>query len=421
MSGQKLRAVKGMNDILPSQMPQWRRLEEAFRSMAARHGYGEVRTPVVEPTALFVRSIGDATDIVEKEMYTFEDQSAKSLTLRPEGTASCVRAYVQHSVSGSEPVSKWFYVGPMYRRERPAKGRYRQFYQAGCEVYGDAGPYVDAEMIDMIVSLLGELGIEDIEVLVNSLGGPETRPAYREALLAYLMPHREALCADCQRRVEKNPLRVLDCKVPACGEIAANAPSILDYLSEADQAHFDGLRACLDALGTPYSVDASLVRGLDYYTRTIFEVKGRGGGLGAQNTLLGGGRYDGMVKSMGGPDAPALGFAVGLERLLLAMSEEATAPVPDAFIVAQKKEQRLDAVLLAKGLRAAGLRIESDLRGNSLKSQMRRAGGLNSRFALILGESEVANKTVQVKDLGASEQEQVSVAEGLDELLAKLR
>ena len=416
----KLRSVKGMNDILPVEAAAYRHLEETFRAMAAAHGYGEIRTPIVEPTALFVRSIGDTTDIVEKEMYTFADRGDKMLSLRPEGTASCVRAYVQHSVHAQNPIAKWFYIGPMYRRERPAKGRYRQFHQMGLEVYGDPGPYVDAEMIDMIVSFVRELGIEDVEVLVNSLGGPDTRAAYRAALLAYLEPHREALCGDCQRRMEKNPLRVLDCKVPTCAEIAAGAPSLVESLVPEDREHFDGLRGALDALGTPYTVDTSVVRGLDYYTRTIFEVKGRGGELGAQNTLLGGGRYDGMVKSMGGPRMPALGLAAGVERLLLAMADKPEPAAPEAFVVALKPAQRTAALVLGKQLRAAGLRVENDLRGGSLKSQMRRADSLGSRFALILGESEVAAGTVSLKDLNRSEQREVPQSEVAEAIRAAL-
>jgi histidyl-tRNA synthetase len=416
-----LRSVKGMNDILPDEVTAWRHLEETFRAIATAHGYGEVRTPIVEPNALFVRSIGDTTDIVEKEMYTFEDQGEKLLSLRPEGTASAVRAFVQHSVHAQSPITKWFYIGPMYRRERPAKGRLRQFHQMGMEVYGDPGPFVDAEMIDMAVSFLAALGIVEVEVLVNSLGGAASRAAFREALLTFLEPKRTELCADCQRRMEKNPLRVLDCKVPTCAAIAAGAPSLLDYLDEADQAHFAGLKGALDALGTPYRVDPSVVRGLDYYTRTIFEVKGLGGDLGAQNTLLGGGRYDGMVKSMGGPDVPALGLGIGIERLLLAMPEKPTAQAPDAFIVALRPEQRTAALLLGKQLRAAGLRVENDLRGQSLKSQMRRSDSLGSRFALVLGESEVAAGTVQVKDLRASTQVELPVGEVAAAIQAALR
>lgn len=406
-----LRAVKGMKDILPDEISKWHRLESAFRTRVEGYGFREARFPIVEPTALFVRSIGETTDIVEKEMYTFTDRGEKSLTLRPEGTASSVRAYVQHSVQAREPVTKWYYIGPMYRRERPAKGRYRQFYQAGIEVFGDPGPYVDAEVIDMVVGLISSIGISEVEVLVNSIGGAATRENYREALLGYLRPYRAELCPDCQRRMDANPLRVLDCKVPRCAEIAAEAPSILKHLTDEDRAHFDGLQETLTVLGTPYRVDGSLVRGLDYYSRTLFEVLGKGEGLGAQNALLGGGRYDQMVKSLGGPDTPAIGFAMGLERLLMAMPETATESHVDVFIVAAQAGVRGQATLLGRELRDAGLRVESDLRGGSLKSQLRRADKIDARIAMILGESEVAEGVVQLKDLVNKTQERVPRAD----------
>ena len=402
-----LRAVKGMNDVLPDEMPRWHRIETAFRELAVRYGYGEVRTPLVEPTALFVRSIGEVTDIVEKEMYSFVDKGEHSLSLRPEGTASAVRAYVEHNVHGREPVTKWFYLGPMYRRERPAKGRYRQFYQAGLEVFGDPGPYADAEMIDMVVRLMRGLGVEDVEVLVNSLGGPETRPAYREALVKYLSPHRTALCSDCQRRVDQNPLRVLDCKVPADQEIARGAPRILEHLSDSDRAHFTELERTLTALGTPFRVEPQLVRGLDYYTRTLFEIRGRGGELGAQNALCGGGRYDGLVEALGGPAVPSIGFALGIERLLLAMPPAEARSSIAAFVVAASPAEAVAATVLARDLRAAGIAAEADLRGQSMKSQLRRADKLGARFALLLGSSEIERGVVQLKDLVEKSQRDV--------------
>ena len=402
-----LQAVKGMKDILPEEIAKWQRLEAAIVDCVVRYGFKEVRTPIVEPTELFVRSIGETTDIVEKEMYTFTDRGDKSLTLRPEGTASSVRAYIQHKVYALEPVSKWYYLGPMYRRERPAKGRYRQFFQAGVEVFGDPGPYVDAEVIDMVVRLISSLGIVDVEVVINSIGGAQTRQSYRTALLHYLEPLRDRLSQDSQRRMETNPLRVLDSKAPEDAEIAAGAPSIHDHLDEADRVHFDQLQETLTALGTPYRVDNSLVRGLDYYTRTLFEVLGRGEGLGAQNALLGGGRYDKMVESLGGPDVPAIGFAMGLERLLMAMPEQDLSAHADVFLIAAQPTVRRHVVMLGSELRAAGLRVESDLRGGSLKSQLRRADKMGVRVALILGESEIADDVVQLKDL--REQDQRSV------------
>lgn len=400
----KLRTVKGMNDVLPGEIERWHRLEGAFRDWVERYGFQEVRTPIVEHTELFERGIGEATDIVEKEMYTFTDKAGegkegKRLTLRPEGTASCVRAYLEHNLQGQQPVTKWYYLGPMYRRERPAKGRYRQFYQAGCEIYGDPGPYVDAELIDMLVGLLRDVGVQDVEVLINSLGHGETRARYRAALLDYLRPHAAELSPDSQRRLERNPLRVLDSKAPQDQAIAAGAPRILDFLSPEDAAHFDELRAALDALGTPYTVDPHLVRGLDYYTRTLFEIRGRGGDLGAQNALCGGGRYDDMIAQLGGKPTPAIGFALGIERLLLAMPTEAPQPRLDAFLAAQRPEDRPDLLVLARALREAGLRVETDLRGNSLKSQLRRADKSGARFAVVLGEAERAKGTVMLTDL----------------------
>lgn len=416
----KLRAVKGMNDILPPESARWHRLESVFRDVVGRYGFGEVRTPLVEPTALFVRSIGEATDIVEKEMYTFEDRSDKSLTLRPEGTASCARAYLEHNIQSLEPVSKWSYAGPMYRRERPARGRYRQFHQLGCEVYGDPGPFVDAELIDMVVELLRALGVSDIEVLINSLGYEDTRDRYREALLDYLRPHADALSEDSQRRLERNPLRVLDSKAPQDQAIAEGAPSILDFLAPDDVEHFDGLKTSLDALQTPYRVEPRLVRGLDYYTRTLFEVRGRGGDLGAQNALCGGGRYDRLIAELGGPQTPAIGFAMGIERILLCMAGSEAEPHLDAFMVVQRPELRAQATQVAQTLRRAGLRVEVDLRGTSMKSQFRRADKSDARFALVLGPAEAEAGTVQVKELATGEQTELATADAVTRMTRSL-
>jgi len=402
-----LRAVKGMNDVLPEDIPRWRRIERAFWDTVERYGYAEVRTPIVEPTELFVRGIGEVTDIVEKEMYTFVDKGEKTLTLRPEGTASAVRAYLQHSVGAQSPVTKWAYLGPMFRRERPARGRYRQFWQAGVEGFGDPGPFVDAEMIDMVVSMFTALGVRDLEVLVNCLGTGETRARYLDALVAFLTPRKDALSADSQRRLGTNPLRVLDSKAPQDREVVAEAPSILDHLEDADRAHFEALQEALTALGTNFRVEPRLVRGLDYYDRTLFEVQGSGGELGAQNTLCGGGRYDGLVRELGGPDTPGIGFAMGLERLLLVMDEEIEAPTPDAFVVVTDPALRAAATTLLKTLRDAGLYADADLRGGSVKSQFRRADKSGATVAIVLGPEEVEAGTAQVKDLTAGEQREV--------------
>ncbi|MCA9608018.1 MAG: histidine--tRNA ligase [Myxococcales bacterium] len=415
-----LRAVKGMNDVLPEDIPRWRRIEETFWSTVARHGYGEVRTPIVEPTALFVRGIGEVTDIVEKEMYTFVDKGENTLTMRPEGTASAVRAYLQHSVAGKEPVTKWAYLGPMFRRERPARGRYRQFWQAGVEVFGDPGPYSDAEMIDMVVSMMRQLGVEDVEVLINSLGSGDTRARYLDALTAYLTPHEARLSEDSKRRLRTNPLRVLDSKAAEDKEVAAEAPRILDFLGDEDRAHLDGLLGTLEALGTPYRMEPTLVRGLDYYSRTLFEVVGHGGELGAQNTLCGGGRYDGLVEVLGGPPTPGLGFAMGLERLLLVMSQDENPSAIDAFVV-YRPGLETEATKLLKVLRDGGIGADADLRGGSIKSQFRRADKSGARLALILGPDEVASGVVTVKDLARGKQEAVARDGLLDRARALLR
>jgi histidyl-tRNA synthetase len=316
-AGPLVRAVKGMNDVLPGEVERWQAVEAAFRRTMERLGYRELRTPHVEPTPLFVRTIGETTDVVEKEMYTFSHHD-ESLTLRPEGTAGAARAYVEHGIHNQEPVTRWYYVGAMFRAERPQRGRYRQFHQLGAECFGDAGPGADAEMIDALVGFLRDIGVTSPDVFVNSIGGAEARARYREALVAFFTPKQHALSADSQRRLSTNPLRILDSKAPTDQAACEGAPTILDFLSDEDRGHWDALRRHLDALGTPYRVDTSLVRGLDYYTRTLFEIKGAYDKLGAGSTLVGGGRYDRMIEELGGPPVPAIGFAAGVERLLVA-------------------------------------------------------------------------------------------------------
>jgi histidyl-tRNA synthetase len=402
-----LRAVKGMNDVLPEEMPRWHFVERTYAETMRRHGYREVRTPYVEPTGLFVRTVGETTDIVEKEMYSFVYQG-EELTLRPEGTAGAARAYVEHSVHGREGISRWYYVGPMFRGERPQRGRYRQFYQLGAEIFGDAGPGCDAEMIDMLVGFLRELGIGDAEVLVNSIGGSDTRERFKQALVQYLEPRKAKLTADSQRRLGTNPLRILDSKAEEDQAAIAEAPTVLEFLAPEDRAHFDKLEAFLKALGTPYRVEPRLVRGLDYYTRTLFEIKGAKAKLGAGDTLLGGGRYDNMVGDLGGGSVPALGFAAGLERLLIASEASPPPSAPPVYVAALGDAACSAALVLARDLRKSGLSAEGDARGGSLKSQLRRANTLGARFALVVGESELARGVVQAKDLGAHAQEEVS-------------
>lgn len=399
-----------MNDVLPSDIGRWHRVEAAFRSAMEKLGYREVRTPYVEPTPLFVRAIGEATDVVEKEMYSFVFHD-EALTLRPEGTAGAARAYVEHKVHNDEPVSRWYYLGPMFRGERPAKGRYRQFYQVGAECFGDAGPGCDAEMIDALVGFLIDIGVQKPDVFVNSIGSAETRAKYKEALIAYFEPIKATLSADSQRRLGTNPLRILDSKNPADKAAVDAAPTILELLSDDDRAHWDGLRRHLDALGTPYTVDPKLVRGLDYYGRTLFEIKGAYEKLGAGSTLVGGGRYDGMVAELGGPSVPAIGFAAGLERLLIASDVPGATSVVDV-VIAPIGDRAVDtALVLGRDVRKAGARCEVDTRKASLKAQLRRATSLGARFAVIVGDREIDEGVVELKDLGAHSQERVARAE----------
>jgi histidyl-tRNA synthetase len=401
-----LRAVKGMNDVLPDEVGRWQRIEASYARLMSLHGFREVRTPLVEPTPLFVRAIGEATDVVEKEMYSFTHHD-EPLTLRPEGTAGAARAYVEHGVHNREPISRWYYAGAMFRAERPQRGRYRQFYQMGAEIFGDPGPACDAEMIDLLVGFFHGLGIADARVTVNSLGGAESRAKYRDALLAHLTPKKGSLGEESQRRLGTNPLRILDSKDPRDREAVAGAPSVTDCLSDADATHFAGLQRRLKALGTPFGVDPRLVRGLDYYTGTLFEIKGASAKLGAGDTLVGGGRYDDMVAELGGPKVPAIGYAAGVERLLIASELPEAGAVVDA-LVAPLGDAAIDAALvLGKELRGAGVACEVDGRGASMKSMLRRANGLGARLAIILGDQEIAEGVVQLKDLTANAQERV--------------
>ena len=327
-----LRAVKGMNDVLPEDVGRWQRVEQTYARTMSLYGFREVRAPIVEPTGLFVRAMGETTDVVEKEMYSFEHHS-EALTLRPEATAGMARAYIEHGMHAKEAVTRWWCSGPMFRAERPQRGRYRQFYQLDAEIFGDPGPGCDAETIDMLVGFLGELRVPDVQVLVNSLGGPQSRAAYREALLEYLTPKMGSLSPDSQRRLTTNPLRILDSKDERDRAVVQDAPTLHDFLQPEDRDHFAKLLAHLDALKTPYTVDPHLVRGLDYYTRTVFEIKGAFEKLGAGSTLVAGGRYNGLLAELGGPDVPAIGFAAGLERLLIA-SEVEVAPNAVVALVA---------------------------------------------------------------------------------------
>jgi histidyl-tRNA synthetase len=411
----ELRAVRGMNDILPDEMVRWHRLEAVFRRHAELHGYAEVRTPLLEHTSLFTRSIGETTDVVEKEMYSFE-RHGDALTVRPEGTASAARAYVEHQMHAKEPVSRWYYLGPMFRGERPAKGRYRQFYQAGCELYGDPGPLCDAEMIELLSGFLKAIGIPDFKVHINTLGSGGTRERYRDALLAHFTPLRDKLSEDSRRRLEKNPLRVLDSKSPADREASVGAPALIDFIDDADREHWKGLLAGLDALGIDYVIDPSLVRGLDYYTRTLFEIRATTSDLGSQNTVCGGGRYDTMIESLGGQKVPAIGFAMGMERLLATMPAGAPKAGPDVYLVPLTPRGAERALLLGRELRSLGVVTELDGRGGKLKTMLSRAEKRGARVCVLFGE-EIERGVVSVKDLAARQQEELPI-EGAARLIA---
>jgi histidyl-tRNA synthetase len=371
----------------------------------------------LEKTELFARSIGEATDIVEKEMYTFKDRGGDLLTMRPEATAAVVRAYLQHKIYAQDPVQRYYTIGPMFRRERPQKGRYRQFYQINAEIFGVASPYADVQLIVMLVELLERLGVTEAKPHVNSLGCPACRPDFRRALLDFLATRGKRLCTDCLRRRETNPLRILDCKVPQCREISRNAPALSEFLCPECRTHFDTLQQALDELAIPYFIDKRLVRGLDYYSRTTFEIQTTA--LGAQSAVAGGGRYDGLVKTLGGPDIPATGFAIGFDRLaqIVAAGKEIDAPKPAIFIAALGEAAQARAFPWMTALNCSGIAADMLFEDKSLKSLMKRAGKLDARYVLIIGEQELADNTGQLRNMQTREQ----TALPLDRLVETLR
>ncbi len=418
-------AIRGMNDILPEETPYWQALEQRVSGLLASYGYREIRLPVVEQTALFSRSIGEVTDIVEKEMYSFDDRNGKSLTLRPEGTAGCVRAAIQNGLLNTS--QKLWYAGPMFRYERPQKGRQRQFHQVGVEAFGIASPDIDAELILLSGRLWRELGLGDsVELQLNSIGSNEDRAAFRNALVAFLEEHRGELDDDSQRRLDSNPLRILDSKNVDTQALLAAAPVLTDYLSEESLTHFSRLRQLLAAAGQPYTLNPRLVRGLDYYNNTVFEwVTDR---LGAQGTICAGGRYDGLVNQLGGKPVPGIGFAMGMERLVLLLAEVSAAladqPVADVYAVAVGELAEVEALKVVESLRddMHNCRLSMHVGGGSFKSQMKKADRSGARFALIWGEDEVAAGVVTLKSLRgeSSEQRQVAIADLADTLRSAL-
>jgi histidyl-tRNA synthetase len=403
-----IQAVRGMNDILPEDAGAWQQVEAILREVVQSYGYGEIRMPLVEKTELFLRSIGEVTDIVEKEMYSFDDRNGDSLTLRPEGTAGCVRACMEHGLLHNQ-VQRLWYSGAMFRHERPQKGRYRQFHQLGVESYGMAGPDIDAEMILMSARIWQRLGLQAVELQINSLGTPEARAGYRAALVEFLDRHHAGLDADSQRRLQSNPLRILDSKNPDMQALIAAAPVLTDYLDEESRQHFEELCRRLDAAGVRYTVNPRLVRGLDYYSRTVFEWVTTQ--LGAQGTICAGGRYDGLVEYLGGKPVPAFGFAIGMERLLALLQEsgaDLAAASPHVFLVMSGEAARRRGLVLAEELRDAvpGLRLQTCCDGGSFKSQFKRADRSGAQFALVLGDEETAAGTVVMKPLRSDHEQQ---------------
>ncbi len=404
--GRQLRSVKGTRDLLPPETAAWAAVEETMRRVFGGYGYGEVRTPILEDTELFVRGVGEATDIVGKEMYTFDDRKGRSLTLRPESTASVVRAFIQHGLHHQPLPVRLYYVGPQFRYERPQKGRYRQFHQIGAELIGDPGPETDGELLLMLLRFLGALGFERLVVAINTVGDEPSRAAYREALLAYLGPHRERLGEDSRRRLETNPLRILDTKDPQERRLLKAAPRLDDSLNPESRDHFAGVLAVLDRFGVAYRVEPRLVRGLDYYSRTVFEIVAEG--LGAQDAIVGGGRYDGLMADLGGPDLPGIGFAIGLDRLLEVLPArfaERAAPAPPVTVVAVGGVAAGEALAVAEELRDAGLAAVAELGGRSVKAALKRAAKAGTRWVALLGADELAAGTVTLRDLAEGSQE----------------
>ena len=417
----QLQAIRGMNDILPGESAHWQALETTIRSLLTGYGYQEIRLPIAEKTELFARSIGEVTDIVEKEMYTFDDRNGESLTLRPEGTAGCVRACLEHGLLHNQTQRLW-YAGPMFRYEKPQKGRYRQFHQVGAEAYGMAGPDIDAELICLTARLWRQLGLDAVTLQINSLGSSTARAAYRERLVAYFSARQDELDEDSQRRLHSNPLRILDTKNPAMRAVVAGAPLLLEHLDPESAAHFAGLRALLDSAGVAYEVNPRLVRGLDYYSQTVFEWVTDT--LGAQGTICAGGRYDGLIEQLGGQRTPGVGFAMGMERLVTMLAARGTTgadQAPDAYLILVGEAAQQQGLALAEQLRdqLPGLRLRMHCGGGGFKAQFRRADHSGARFALILGEDEARSGSIALKPLREAQGEQRSLLQ--NQLAAHLR
>lgn len=399
--------IKGFNDILPGEVEKWQFIEATARRIFQLYGFSEIRVPILEKTELFCRSIGDATDIVEKEMYSFIDKGQNTVTMRPEGTASVMRAFIEHKLYASDPVAKLYYMGPMFRYERPQKGRYRQFHQIGAEVTGIADPKIDAQVLTMLCHFFAEMGLLEPQLQINSLGCAACRPHYRQLLKDYLKSKIVMLCEDCQRRIESNPLRALDCKSTGCKESTLAAPSMLDHLCSDCDEHFVRTKQHLEAVSTPFTINTRMVRGLDYYTRTTFELVT--GLLGSQSAVAAGGRYDGLIEDLGGPKLPGIGFALGVERVALLLAENDFRSRPDCFIAALGESAQAEAFKLMSALQRTGLSIDTEFTGKSLKSQMRRADKVNAHFSLIIGEDELAKGFAALKNMDEGAQTEVKL------------
>ena len=402
-----IKGIKGIKDILPEETPRWRFIEDTARRWALCYGYQEIRIPIFELTALFARSIGAATDIVEKEMYTFPDRDGTSLTLRPEGTAGTVRAFIEHNRAAEPLPQKYFYIGPMFRHERPQAGRLRQFHQFGVESFGTSDPRVDVEAIALLWRLLSDLGLPDLTLEINSLGSVGDRAAYKPILLTFLAQQEASLCANCRRRMETNPLRVLDCKMPECRTATESAPKLTDHLAPEARAHFDQVLAGLQAIGVPYKLNPRLVRGLDYYCLTSFEITSTH--LGAQNAVGAGGRYDGLVETLGGPSVPAIGFAVGLERVSLMLPETMSSSLHECiyYVAAFGENGTKLGIVLLDELRRLGLSAQCDYRAVTLKAHLRQADRSKCRYAIILGDDEAGRGAVILRNLESKAQEEI--------------
>jgi histidyl-tRNA synthetase len=404
-----IQLIRGFKDILPGEVELWQYIEKTARSLFEDFGFKEIRIPIMERTELFARSIGEDTDIVEKEMYTFPDRKGSPITLRPEATASVCRSYIQHKLYSTDPVQKYYTIGPMFRRERPQKGRYRQFYQLNAEIFGVESPLVDVELIFLLVTLFSRLSVYDVEVHINSLGCPECRPKFKTVLSDFLISSTGDLCSDCVRRKDRNPLRVLDCKVPTCREAMAHAPSILDYLCPVCSQHFENVKTALNAMNVPFTIDKRLVRGLDYYTRTTFEIQT--GSLGAQSAVAGGGRYDGLIKALGGPDTPATGFAIGFDRLaeITGLNRNDFIRTPDIYLAALGEKSLSLAFEWKSALCIEGVKTEMDFGDKSLKSQMKQADRLGATHVLIVGDNEINQGSVILRNMTTKEQTSIPI------------